>query len=76
MVRRSAVVIAFDPYSTPRPGRQLLLLFASCSHALSDQNANISMFIFTSQGNRASEAFDECSQEVIAPSCLFELHAV
>jgi hypothetical protein len=28
------------------------------------------------QGNRASEAFDECSQEVIAPSCLFELHAV
>jgi len=28
------------------------------------------------QGNRASEAFDECLQEVIAPSCLFELHAV
>lgn len=32
--------------------------------------------IASRQGNRASEAFDECSQEVIAPSCLFELHAV
>ena len=32
--------------------------------------------VIVSQGNRASEAFDECSQEVIAPSWLFELHAV
>jgi hypothetical protein len=28
------------------------------------------------QGNRASEAFDECAQEVVAPTCLLELHAV
>jgi len=30
----------------------------------------------TVQGNRASEVFDEASQEVIAPACLFELYAV
>ena len=28
------------------------------------------------QGNRASEAFDECAQEVVAPTCLLELPAV
>ena len=28
------------------------------------------------QGNRVSEAFDECAQEVVAPACFLELHAV
>jgi hypothetical protein len=28
------------------------------------------------QGNRTSESFDECAQEIIAPASLFELHAV
>lgn len=32
--------------------------------------------LFSKQGNRASEALDECAQEVVAPTCLFELHAV
>ena len=51
-----------------------------CGFGLSDRTPDHSFFGSfrkrLGQGNRASEAFDECAQEVVAPACFLELHAV
>jgi len=41
--------------------------------AFADDEYNVSVGI---QGNRASKSADEFAEEVVAPSCLFELGAV
>lgn len=51
-------------------------VLVSSSTTLHELHGILQVAMGWDQANRASEAFDECSQEVIAPSCLFELHAV